>query len=121
MVNKEWYKKILLHSQRTRPETKIHDIFANFRNNQGLCLTKLGLHVICSMDIEREEFKLPQEYVCYWIDTCNILIILIKIGLCFSVLKIEYSTKCTAKNGIILYNIWKKIYDTSRNNNGQSK
>ena len=59
MVNKEWYSKIILHAQRTRPSTTLHDIFANYRNEQGLCLTKLGLHVLCSMDIEREEFQLP--------------------------------------------------------------
>ena len=60
MVNKEWYNKIVVHAQRTRPSTTLHDIFTNYRNEQGLCLTKLGLHVICSMDIEREEFKLPE-------------------------------------------------------------
>jgi len=60
MANKEWYNKILVHAQRTRPEIKIQDLFKNYRNNIGLSLTKLGLHVICSMDIEREEFKLPK-------------------------------------------------------------
>ena len=59
MVNKEWYNTILTHAQRTRPSTKIHDLFKNYRNSTGLSLTKLGLHVICSMDIEREEFRLP--------------------------------------------------------------
>ena len=57
MVNKEWYKTLLQHAQRTRPETKITDLIKNYRNETGLSLTKLGLHVICSMDIEREEFK----------------------------------------------------------------
>ena len=57
MVNKEWYNTILQHAQRTRPETKINDLFTNYRNDTGLSLTKLGLHVICSMDIEREEFR----------------------------------------------------------------
>lgn len=60
MVNKEWYKTILQHAQRTKPETKIQDLFKNYRNNQGLSLTKRGLHVISSMDIEREEFRLPK-------------------------------------------------------------
>ena len=59
-VNKEWYKLILTHANRTKPETKIQDLFANYRNNTGLSLTKLGLHVISSMDIEREEFRLPK-------------------------------------------------------------
>ena len=59
MANKEWYNKILEHAQRTRPETKIQDLFKNYRKDTGLSLTKLGLHVICSMDIEREEFRLP--------------------------------------------------------------
>ena len=60
MVNKEWYKILLQHAQRTRPETKITDLIKNYRNETGLSLTKLGLHVICSMDIEREEFRLPK-------------------------------------------------------------
>ena len=60
MVNKEWYKTLLQHAQRTRPETKITDLIKNYRNETGLSLTKLGLHVICSMDIEREEFRLPK-------------------------------------------------------------
>ena len=60
MVNKEWYNTLLQHAQRTRPETKIQDLFVNYRNDTGLCLSKLGLHVICSMDIEREEFRLPK-------------------------------------------------------------
>ena len=60
MVNKEWYNKVLEHAQRTRPNTKIQDLFKNYRNDQGLSLTKLGLHVICNMDIEREEFRLPK-------------------------------------------------------------
>ena len=60
MVNKEWYNKILTHAQRTRPETTIHDLFKNYRNDTGLSLTKLGLHIICSMNIEREEFRLPK-------------------------------------------------------------
>ena len=60
MVNKEWYNTILQHAQRTRPETKITDLIKNYRNDTGLSLTKLGLHVICSMDIEREEFRLPK-------------------------------------------------------------
>ena len=59
MVNKEWYKLILTHAQRTKPETKIQELFKNYRHNQGLSLTKLGLHVISSMDIEREDFNLP--------------------------------------------------------------
>ena len=60
MVNKEWYKILLQHAQRTRPETKITELIKNYRNETGLSLTKLGLHVICSMDIEREEFRLPK-------------------------------------------------------------
>jgi len=60
MVNKEWYSQILAHAQRTKPDTKIQDLFKNYRNNHGLSLTKLGLHVISSMDIEREEFRLPK-------------------------------------------------------------
>jgi len=60
MVNKEWYNKILEHAQRTQPSTKIQDLFKNYRNDTGLSLSKLGLHVICSMDIEREEFRLPK-------------------------------------------------------------
>ena len=60
MVNKEWYNTVLQHAQRTRPEAKIQHLFKNYRNNQGLSLTKLGLHVISSMDIEREEFRLPK-------------------------------------------------------------
>ena len=60
MVNKEWYSHILTHAQRTRPETNIKDLFKNYRNDTGLSLSKLGLHVISSMDIEREEFKLPK-------------------------------------------------------------
>ena len=60
MVNKEWYNQIVLHAQRTRPETKIKDLFKNYRNDTGLSLSKLGLHVISSMDIEREEFRLPE-------------------------------------------------------------
>ena len=60
MANKQWYNKILAHAQRTRPETKITDLIKNYRNETGLSLTKLGLHVICSMDIEREEFRLPK-------------------------------------------------------------
>ena len=59
-MNKEWYKLILTHANRTKPETKIQDLFSNYRNNTGLSLTKLGLHVISSMDIEREEFRLPK-------------------------------------------------------------
>tara|TARA_B100000579_G_scaffold406789_1_gene393520 strand:- start:718 stop:1062 length:345 start_codon:yes stop_codon:yes gene_type:complete len=59
-VNKEWYKLILTHANRTKPETKIQDLFSNYRNNTGLSLTKLGLHVISSMNIEREEFRLPK-------------------------------------------------------------
>ena len=39
---------------------KITDLIKNYRNETGLSLTKLGLHVICSMDIEREEFRLPK-------------------------------------------------------------
>jgi len=60
MVNKEWYKQLLEHAQRTRPQTTIKDLFKNYRHDTGLSLTKLGLHVICSMDIEREDFKLPK-------------------------------------------------------------
>jgi hypothetical protein len=60
MVNKEWYSHILTHAQRTKPETNIKDLFKNYRNDTGLSLSKLGLHVISSMDIEREEFKLPK-------------------------------------------------------------
>lgn len=60
MVNKEWYKQILEHAHRTRPQTIIKDLFKNYRNDTGLSLTKLGLHVMCSMDIEREDFKLPK-------------------------------------------------------------
>jgi hypothetical protein len=60
MVNKEWYNKVLEHAQRTRPNTKIQDLFKNYRNDQGLSLTKLGLHVFCNMEIEREEFRLPK-------------------------------------------------------------
>ena len=60
MVNKEWYNQILEHAQRTRPQTTIKDLFKNYRHDTGLSLTKLGLHVICSMDIEREDFKLPK-------------------------------------------------------------
>jgi len=60
MVNKEWYKTILEHAQRTRPHTTLKDLFKNYRNDTGLSLTKLGLHVICGMDIEREEFPLPK-------------------------------------------------------------
>ena len=60
MVNKEWYSHILTHAQRTRPETNIKDLFKNYRNDTGLSLSKLGLHVISSMDIEREEFRLPK-------------------------------------------------------------
>ena len=60
MVNKEWYKLILTHANRTKPETKIQDLFSNYRNNTGLSLTKQGLHTISSMDIEREEFRLPK-------------------------------------------------------------
>ena len=59
-MNKEWYKLILTHANRTKPETKIQDLFSNYRNNTGLSLTKLGLHVISSMNIEREEFRLPK-------------------------------------------------------------
>ena len=44
MVNKEWYNTLLQHAQRTRPETKIQDLFINYRNDTGLCLSKLGLH-----------------------------------------------------------------------------
>ena len=60
MVHKEWYSQILSHAQRTKPETKIQDLFKNYRNHTGLSLTKLGLHVISSMGIEREEFRLPK-------------------------------------------------------------
>ena len=60
MSNKEWYNKILEHAQRTRPETKIQDLFKNYRKDTGLSLTKLGLHIICSMNIEREEFRVPK-------------------------------------------------------------
>ena len=60
MVNKEWYKLILTHANRTKPETKIQALFSNYRYNTGLSLTKLGLHTISSMDIEREEFRLPK-------------------------------------------------------------
>ena len=59
-MNKEWYKLILTHANRTKPETKIQDLFSNYRNNTALSLTKLGLHTISSMDIEREEFRLPK-------------------------------------------------------------
>ena len=60
MVNKEWYKTILEHAQRTRPQTTLKDLFKNYRHDTGISLTKLGLNVICSMDIEREDFKLPK-------------------------------------------------------------
>ena len=59
MANKEWYNNILVHAQRTRADTTLKDLINNYRNDTGLQLTKLGLHIMLSMDIDREEFKLP--------------------------------------------------------------
>jgi len=59
IVKKEWYNTLLAHAQRTRTDTKLKDLINNYRNDTGLQLTKLGLHIMLSMDIEREEFELP--------------------------------------------------------------